>query len=178
MIQAKRKIGGVCDPHLWMMLPVARCASKHEAVRVESELIRLWRPSLNQGDRPFWMMQERYVTEFKLRTRSRRPHPRKTAPNVPRTSRHERDPLTTYQLHLDTETDCTAEGPACFDLGGILRTAADRQNHQQQQPRGRLRILLPHPLRAPRGRTPREGKRERRRRRPLLRIRRVMRVVL
>ena len=55
----------VCAPHEWIMIPLYECAGKYEALRLERKLVKRWKPSLNQGDRPFWLLKQAYATDFR-----------------------------------------------------------------------------------------------------------------
>ena len=47
------------------MIPLYECAGKYEALRLERKLVKRWKPSLNQGDRPFWLLKQAYATDFR-----------------------------------------------------------------------------------------------------------------
>ena len=82
---------------------------------VPFELCLRQRQSLNQADRPFWMMKERYATEFQLRTRNRRPRPPKKVSAD--SAQPEKASLTTY-------TWCSETGDSVwYDLGALLKAA-------------------------------------------------------
>ena len=62
-------------PHRWITVPIIDCTniSKQERKRVEMQLIRRLKPSLNRADKPFWMMREVFATELRRRQRKHKP---------------------------------------------------------------------------------------------------------
>ena len=106
----------VCAPHAWLMVPLVQCDGKYEAKRLERCLITKWKPSLNQGDKPFWLLRNAYAND--LRSARRQPRER-----VPPWRKEGVEPaldlpiLTTYRVE---------SANAFFDLGGILRAYAEK----------------------------------------------------
>ena len=45
-------------PHKWIMLPLMSTKGKTEAKRIERRLIKRYKPSLNRGDKPFWLLKD------------------------------------------------------------------------------------------------------------------------
>ena len=53
----------------WFTIPIASCASKCEAKRVEKWAIKRWHPNLNKCDKPFWKLSENYTRDVESRSR-------------------------------------------------------------------------------------------------------------
>ena len=117
-------------PHTWFTVPLAVCASKHEAMRFEKRLIRILKPKLNMEERnkASWKSQPTYKEEMKKLNRADRNRRRPQLPPW-------RDPL---RSHLRLRGGDGVERQhgfsyfwrgdlGCvhrhFDLGGILRTS-------------------------------------------------------
>ena len=124
---AKYRKHRACDPHGWIMCPLWECEptatgcpkrlQKCEAKRLERTLIRKWKPTCNQRDRPFWLLKEAYASDF----RKGRTQPRDRKPPWTR-SKETRVPVT---LPILTTYEAEGERPA-YDIGIILARFAER----------------------------------------------------
>ena len=93
----------------WIMIPVWRTTEKYEGKRLEHKLIQKWRPSLNSGDKPFWMLKSTYANESstrrKPRTRTSTRAPWNGAPNAIPVAPRVRGLLTTFAVHEERHLD-------------------------------------------------------------------------
>ena len=109
----------VCAPWEWIMIPIAFCCEKYEAKRMERSLIKRWKPSINAGDKPFWLMKNTYVSQTRSGARARRQRgvrhtdaqPLQKGPTLPL--------YTTYEVLPGGEPWV---GMTTFDLGWVLNT--------------------------------------------------------
>ena len=112
-----------CEPHAWIMIPLTICADKYEAKRVERYFVRTWKPSLNAGDKPFWLMKrDTYARTFRTTSR-RQPHRRgREVPPWKRTTQ----PSKAEKRRLPLLTTFEVDGKTYHDLGQILKAYAPK----------------------------------------------------
>ena len=102
--------------HAWLMVPLWCCDTKQEAKQLERWATRKWKPSLNAGDKPFWLLKHTYAQEGRV-TRAQE-HRREHTPwrqNSSRCSPTRTALLTTYDIN---ET-------RVFDIGPVLTYGAE-----------------------------------------------------
>ena len=117
----------------WITIPLINCIDKQESVRVETLLIKRMKPSINQGDKPFWMLRkDRYVTQTVHRPRESRKVPWKNIRHANLELRylteyeHEGKKFKDLQELLIANKNTATQGitviayPGCKDMGSSL----------------------------------------------------------
>ena len=62
----------VASPDRWIMIPLRRCQSKAEALRVEDTLIKGLKPQVNARPRPYWLLKPTYANDIRDRPKERK----------------------------------------------------------------------------------------------------------
>ena len=106
----------VCAPHKWLIIALYTGLEKYEAKRIERQLVQRWKPSLNAGDKPFWLMKETYVRDVRT-SRRQRDRPRAPPWRKRGGGRTESRPgFTTFEVEEEQH----------YDLGRVLKTYAEK----------------------------------------------------
>ena len=107
------------SPHRWIMIPIFICQEKYEAKRMERKLIQLWKPSLNQGDKPFWLLKDTYAADSrKLVKKFTSRQPWRQQGNCLECEDEETTARETHNLDLFTEYK--SESTTVYDVGVLL----------------------------------------------------------
>lgn len=107
------------NPTEWIMIPIIKANEKYEAKRIERQLIRTMKPSINTADKPIWLLKDTYTKECKGIHRARKQEkPWRTEPG---TQTRVPTRLTVYKHDEKTWSD----------LEGLLRTIGERDEMQK-----------------------------------------------
>ena len=98
------------------MVKVAKCQNKQEARVVERQLIQKWKPNINEGDKPFWLLKKTYANDLRERKRQQE---RPRAPPWQKTGKEE------CREHKPVQAFTTYE---VVEDGGVQMMATNLQN--------------------------------------------------
>jgi hypothetical protein len=105
------------SPHRWIMMPIFICQEKYEAKRIERKLVKMWKPSLNQGDKPFWLLKDTYAADNRKLVKKfteRQPW------NQGECEECEPDERETENYNLNLLTTYEHDGKSVYDIGLFL----------------------------------------------------------
>jgi hypothetical protein len=123
----------VCAPWNWIMIPIAFCQEKYEAKRLERSVIKRWKPSINAGDKPFWLMKNAYVSQIRSGRNARRKLGVRKPTDTHMQPREQRPQLPLYTMY-EVLTDGPWLGMTTFDLGWMLSSFDGEQVRIRVQP--------------------------------------------
>jgi hypothetical protein len=112
--------------HAWLMVPLWVCDTKYEAQRLERWANRQWRPSLNAGDKPFWLLKQAYAEE--ARSARVQEHRREYAPWRRRGTRDTQEIESLGDAgagRSEILTTYTVDTLVVLDLGCLLKRGAE-----------------------------------------------------
>ena len=125
----KYRMHRVVKSSAWITLPVRVCNSKMEAKRLERWATLKWKPSLNQGDLPFWMLRYNYQASKETESRGAGARPPPWArggdggppERIDGAKETERKPLLTEYICVDKDGE---EQARAVDFGALLHTGS------------------------------------------------------
>ena len=114
----------------WIMVAVYQCETKFESLRVEHLLQQRWKPSIGEGDTPFWMLKQTYKYDQKKTSNLKKPPPKEKEPAWKQCKECQDLPpdiTTLVNINNIRWTSFTAiYGKGIFtDLGAVLRQTID-----------------------------------------------------